>query len=218
MDINDIKVEDLQNNKYQEIFPDLYFVRGLIEFGPWHKNQDLFDHILKDYKYVQQIIEKPHFEVDKQIKLKKYLQSKIDNHTREELLKLMVIYHDTGKKQVFIKTPNATLTPGHQLVSVYLMKQNKKLKGYFDLTDKELNIIYKMISLHDFISDVANIYEYNKDSKLLDIFSEIAVGLNIELAIFILADLYGSDLDKIDKNKYLQREKTLKYFLEYFLK
>lgn len=210
MDINDIKVEDLQNNTYQEIFPDLYFVRGLIEFGPWHNNQDVFDHILKDFEQLLLLLKNPLF--------RNRLSQKVDNNTREDLLKLMVIYHDTGKKQVFIKTPNATLTPGHQLVSVYLMKQNKKLKAHFDLTDKELNIIYQMISLHDFISDVAGIYEHNKDNKLLDIFSEIAAGLNIELAIFILADLYGSDLDKIDKNKYLQREKTLKYFLEYFLK
>lgn len=218
MNIQDISVEDLQDKKYQEIFPDLYLLKGLIEFGLWHNHQDIFDHILKDFKYLHLIIKNPPLDKEKEIIFRNRLSQKIDNHTREELLKLMILYHDVGKRHTLISTANVTATPGHEHIAALLIKQNKKIKDNFSLSIKELNILSHLISLHDFISDIADIYEHREDDSLLDLFSKIAGGWDVELAMFILADLYGSDLIDIDNKMYQKRENTLKYFLNYFIK
>lgn len=207
LDIKSITVSDLQKGKYAQVFPDLYLTQGLQDVNAWHDNQDIFKHILKAYEHLLLLLQNP--------PLKNRLTQKIDVHTREDLLKLMVIYHDVGKRYTILKNPDgSTQQPGHeQIASVLVLELADKL----GLSDKEKNILSNLISLHGFVGDIATVYSKKHDEAVLKIFSKRAKGWDIELILFMLSDLEGSDLKRLDNKIYLDYRQTLETMLNFFL-
>jgi len=208
MDILKITVSDLQNGKYQQIFPDLYLCRGLVEKNSWHESQDVFVHILAVFAAFKKLL--PQYP-----NLKSRLSRKVGNLTREEILTLMVIFHDVGKKYTLITYPDGTtMCPSHEDISAQLVLEQTKNLG---LSDGEKETISSLVALHGVVNNVSIVYENKNDTKLLELFSQKARGWNVELALFMLADLEGSDLKKINNTAYLKRKQTLEKMLNFFL-
>lgn len=215
MDINDIKVEDLQKNTYQEFFPDLYFVKGLTEVNAWHNHQDIFEHILKVYKSLAEILQNPLVSQDKLAKVRVRLSKKYDSLNSQEILRLMVIYHDLGKRYTLIaNNEGITQNPGYeQIAAAMVPNMAKKLS----LSELEVKTLVRLVSLHGFVSDVATVYGNKKDRQLLNYFSARAKGLEVELIIFMLADLNGSDLREMNISQYQYYKKTLGTMLNFYI-
>ncbi len=204
-----ITASDLNNGLYKKEFPDLYNTKGLIENNPWHDNQDVFKHIIAVFESFKKLLSQ------KNHNLNKRFSQPVDKLTREDVLTLVVLFHDVGKKLVFIKSgDNTTNCPLHEIASSQIVLDNTKNLG---LSKNETDIISFVVSLHGEISSVSEIYEKKKDKKILDLFSTKSKGWDAELTLFMLADLDGSDLKRLNHSFYSRRKKTLEEMLNYYL-
>lgn len=214
IDILKLTAEDFKKGKYKNIFPEVYKTRGLIEKNPWHDNQDVFDHVLKVFQALKIFLNSPPISTSKSIHLQKRLNQKNDKLSRKEILILISINHDIGKYYSLIKKKDRkTEAPGHEEISAYLVKTNNKL----NLKEKDLKVVFRNIAYHGFINNIANIYEQLGDTKILKLFKKIVKDWEVELILFMLADIEGSDLRRLNREEYNKHRKTLIKMLEFYL-
>lgn len=208
VDILDITTTDLKEGKYKDLFPDLYSLKGIIERTGMHDDQDAFEHTLSVFEALRRVL----FEYKPLIQTR--LSQKIDKLTREEILILTAILHDIGKKYTVIAAKGVITGPGHENISSQMILNNNTL----NLSSRDRETFAFVVSLHGLVNQIALIYEVKKNNYLLRLFSQIAKGWVVELVLFILSDLEGSDLKKLDEKAYLTRKQTHINMLNYFLR
>lgn len=215
VDILAITTIDLKKGKYRSALPDLYAVKGLREKNVAHNDQDVFNHTLSVFNSLLVLLSTPPLSAQKSNLLNKRLAQKPETLTRKEILILVSLYHDTGKGYTLIKNKDGTTScPGHEQVGAHMALG---LANSLKLSQEEISLLSHLISLHGFVNEVAIIYANKHDKAILKIFSERAKGWDAELVLFMLADLDGSDLKKLNQKLYLEYRKTLVTMLDFFL-
>ncbi len=179
-------IERIKNRELEKSIPEFYELEEVIENNDWHNNESVFNHTLTVIEKLNQLLE------DNKDKFSNYLNQKITNHTRKELLFLATFLHDIAKKETLIKENRKTTCSNHEEEGA--IKANKILSR-FDLSEEEKNLVNQIIKYHNVIHPIL---KFDND-KLNEEFNKIRKNYsNIfqELFLLAIADTLGSQLGK----------------------
>ncbi len=192
IEISKISVENIKNNQFQKELPEVYDLKNVIENAAWHNHESVFDHTLNVLETLQELLEN----INPQIYT--YLNQKIDNHTKREILFLGTLFHDIAKGEVLIENEGLTSCPGHEEMG---SKKAKEILDRLDLSDLEKDLIVKIVKHHGEmhgILDPKNDKREEQLSKLKTNHSDIY----LELVLLAMADTLGSQLKINNPPKY----------------
>jgi UTP:GlnB (protein PII) uridylyltransferase len=182
--ISDINIEKIKKGYFAKKFPELYQLKKVVENNEWHNNESAFDHTLTVLKNLGKIIK------NAPPKILKYLNKKVDNYSRKDLLFLAAIFHDLGKKDALVKTNNKTFCPKHESISA---KKVKKILNNFDLEKREKTMINQVIKNHTSMHDILSPRNKNLNTQYKK-FKIKHSNVFLELSLLCMADTAGSYL------------------------
>jgi UTP:GlnB (protein PII) uridylyltransferase len=206
IDITRVTATSLKKGLYRSSFPEYYRLENFVENNAWHSQQNCLDHVIAVYSALEKILNSGlvtrHHD---------YLNQKIGNHSRLNLLKIATLFHDISKQIVLIKNSDGTTAcPSHEIISCYLIND---FNERFSLNQEDKKYVERIVLYHGFVSEIITLIINGKNEhEILKIFKDIVGDISIELFIFIYADLSGSDLEKVNSQQFIIREKQiLKY-------
>lgn len=121
--IIDITSEKLKKGVYKQVFPEYYQLKKVTENGPWHLNQNVFDHVVAVFASLEEVLKLKFLEKNEKEKIIKYLNKKIGKYLRKELLIIATLLHDIAKADLLIKDKNEnTQCPGHEVIGASMVK------------------------------------------------------------------------------------------------
>lgn len=193
MKIEDITISKLKSGKLKKELPEFYELKGVIENNPWHNNESTFTHTLAVLTELEKF-----FRNNKNTKVKKYLNERVDNYSRKDLLFLATVLHDFGKKETIVKNGKVSSFPKHESISV--VKARKVLKNVA-LSKREKDIICGTINRHSDLHTIMD--EDNKDlKKQFDKLMKSSKDFATELVVMVMMDTVASYLKKTMPKKY----------------
>ncbi len=199
--IKDFTIKNLKSGKLKKAFPEFYELKNVIERDPvWHNNESTFDHTLSVLKNLEKIIKRNK-------KLKKYLEKKVIENKKKDLLFLATVFHDLGKKETLTRIGEKFSFPRHELVSA---KKALRILHGLNLKKEEKKIILGIVKNH---SKPYSIVSENNDNleKEFKSFGRKNKDYIIELITMIMADMSDSPLRKNDPEKFKFR---IKFYLK----
>ncbi len=200
LNLNDIQIETLKNEELMDDLPEFYELRNVFENNLWH-HETTFEHVLLVLNEYENYILKN--QVD-------FLNEKIDNHLKSDLLKVAILLHDISKGDTIqIAQDKTTSFPGHEERGS--LKAKKILKR-FDLTKNEIDYIVSVIGSHMKPHEIlGNRITCN---QALDDLKKNIPKTYYETMFLAMMDTMGSKLKENDKEEYNFRinkyEKNLK--------
>lgn len=207
MKINDITISKLESGKLRKELPDFYELKKIIENNHWHKNESTFAHTITVLKALKRFLNN-----NKNKKLRSYLNKKIDNYQRKDLLFLATILHDFGKKETIEKEGKISSFPKYEIISV---KKAKKVLKNFILSAREKNIILGIIKKHSDLHSIVEVENQKLDNQFQKI-NKLSDDFIIELIIMVMADTADSYLKETNFQKYKFRMNFYKEKLKIF--
>jgi CRISPR/Cas system-associated endonuclease Cas3-HD len=191
--ISDITIRNLESGRLEKELPEFYELKKVIENNLSHNNESSFRHTLTVLRDLEKFLKN-----NKNAKLKKHLDKKVDIYKRKNLLFLAAVLHDLGKKETIVKNGKMSSFPKHEKISI--LKAKNILKN-FDLSKKEKNIIFGIIGKH---SDLHSIMEkHAKDlEKQFDELMKSCRGFSAELVIMVMVDTISSYLETTKPREY----------------
>ncbi len=206
LEISDVSINKIISWELENTLPELYKLKECIEHNPWHMNTSVFEHTIEVLEELEKIIK-----VNKDSNLDIYLEKKIDNYSKKDLLYLWTLFHDISKNDTFsYEKWFWTKCPWHE--EQWAIKVENILKK-FDLSNIEKIFVKNLIRYHWKIHYI--LYEDN-----LNLNNEVNEHKNkyeaiyIELIILALADTIASDLKISDKINYDFR---IKFYMDIIL-
>ena len=176
--------------------PELYELKKVIENNSWHNNDPVFDHTIATLEELDGLLKKAKGKINSR------LNQKVDQHTRKELLFLSALFHDIAKKETYVlEEDDQTSCLNHEKTGAC---KAKKILERFDLSDKEKEIVVKIIKYHGEIHVILDIGNENLEgdyealkAKHSDIF--------LELILLATADTLASQLKDNNPEKFNYR-------------
>ena len=217
IDVSSISSKSLRNKKYIDVFPEYYDLEKITENSLWHNNQNVFDHVLKVFNSLENILLFKDFNKIKKGILNKYFTRKIGRLTRKDVLVVATLLHDIAKIDTLVKRPDGTsYCPGHDLIAAGRVKMFSKR---FGLNSNDEYYVERIVRYHGFISEILNLIISNKNNKIyMNILGDTVGDIEIELILLMQADLLGSDLKMNDKKGFNDRVKILSWMFNILLK
>ena len=182
MKIAFLNINRLRGNKLTKIFPEFYELKNVIENNDWHHNDSVFNHTIKVLISMEKLLKKCNY------KINKYLNKKLNNHSRKQLLFLGAMLHDIGKKETIVVKDNVTYCPQHEIKGI---RKAHKILRYFNLSAQEEKFVINLIQNH---TEAHNMPDMN--NKSFGNFKMRHKDYFIELVLLVVADQMGSDLRK----------------------
>jgi len=182
--VSDISIEKLRDNQFQKELPEFFELKNYIENNSWHNNDSVFNHTLTVLEELEKITK------NVKNKVNSYLDRKVDNYKRRDLLFLGTLFHDIAKSDSFIKSDNSTSCPKHEELGG---KKVKSILDRFDLSDREKTIVVKIVKYHGEIHTILD----PKNDRLEEQYKKFKMEHNdifIELILLAMADTLGSQL------------------------
>lgn len=181
-----LDIDKIKSEAFLNLIPELYEVREVIENeGYYHNNDSVFNHTLRVLEKLEESLK------DVKDKISDYLNQKITNYTRKELLLLATLFHDIGKKETMAKDSNGlTSCPGHAEKSV---ERTREILSRFDLSEKEKDFILQIIKAHMLLYLIVK----PENDKLDEQFNEVRIkhpDIFLELVLLAMTDILGTQL------------------------
>jgi len=95
--VSDISIDKLKNSKLKKELPEFYELKEVIENNDWYNNDSVFNHTLTVLDKLEELLR------NVGDKISNYLNQRITNYTRKDLLFLAAIFHDIGKKETIVR-------------------------------------------------------------------------------------------------------------------
>ena len=150
MKISDISLENILEEKLQDQLPEFYELKDVFEHNDAHE-ETAFTHTLRVLSFYE--------DIDGYLSLsqQKYFDQKFQQYTKMQLMRLVVILHDIGKKETSIIINWKTEFPWHAEKSY---EKSLSIVERFDLSVDEktwvLNIIRDHQRLHTMLTQREN--------------------------------------------------------------
>ena len=178
----------LRNKEFIDLIPEIYELEKVIENdNHCHNNDSVFNHIMSVLKGLEEILKSV------KGKVSDYLNQKITNYSRKELLFLATLFHDIGKKETMIKDSNDfTSCPGHAEESA---TKAEKFLSCFDLSEKEKDLVSQIIKYHMLLYLIVK----PENNKINEQFNRSKVkhpNIFLELVLLAIADILGTQLEE----------------------
>lgn len=206
--ISDINIEKIKNNKLTKELPEVYQLKEVIENNDWHNQESVFDHTLVVLEKLKEIIR------DSPPKIFSYLNQKIDNYSRKDLLFLSALFHDIGKKETLLKDNDITSCPNHEEHGSIKIKE---ILNRFDLSNKEKGVVIQIVKNHGLIHLVLDL----KNDKLDQEYKKFKLShsdIFLELILLATADTAGSYLQIVRPEEFKFRMNFYKKILNNYQK
>lgn len=184
--LSEISVSKLRNNKFEDSIPEFYELRDVIENNDTHDNDSVFDHTLAVLENLEKLMKNLKDEN------RDYLNQKIMNHTRKEILFLATIFHDIGKKETLKEDDGKTSCLGHEEIG---SKKVVEILDRLELAEEEKNFVIKIIKNHGIIYDIVNSKNYKLNEEFEKYKSDYS-DIFLEMMLLFMADSLGSQLGK----------------------
>ena len=186
--LSEITIEKIKNRELETIIPEIYELERIVENNRSHINDPVFTHTLSVLVKLENILAAANKKVSD------YLSQKIDYYSRKELLLFATVFHDIGKKETLEKDGETTRFPGHEAKSA---EKIKEMMPRFNLSDKEKEMVIKIIGNHGFFHRILDCPEDDLEKKGKE-FREKYPDIFLETVLFTTADIFGGQL--IEKN------------------
>jgi len=181
-----LNIDKIRKGEFLGQIPELYELREVIENNNWHDNTSVFDHTLTTLKKLEGL-----FGNIKSV-ISDYLNQKITNYNRRELLFLAAIFHDIAKKETFLKENGETTCLNHEEKGAI---KAKKILSRFDLSRKEKDLVIKIIKYHNVIHLIFK-YKPDKFNKEIDKAKKKYFKIFLEIILLSMADTLGLQPNK----------------------
>ncbi len=182
--VSAISIEKLKNNQFQNELPEFFELEKFIESNPWHNNDSVFNHTLAVLEELEKLLKNINN------KINSYLNKKVDEHTKRELLFLGTLFHDIAKSDVLVKNGNSTSCPKHEEVG---SEKVKSILNRFDLSAREKAMVVNIVKYHGEIHIILNPNNDKIDEQFAKFNSE-RHDIFTELILLAMADTLGSQL------------------------
>jgi len=180
--------------------PELYELKNVFENNQWH-HETTFEHILLVLREFENIASDHRID---------FLNEKIDNHTKFDLLKIAILLHDISKNDTLqIAEDKTTSFPSHE---EYGAKKSKVILNRFELTENEARFIIAVIGNHGAPHNILG-YRENSDQKLDELKNQIPE-IYRETMLVAVADTMGSKMKQNNPNEFDFRIGKYKKILE----
>lgn len=184
--VSSINIEKLRENQFEKELPEFYELKKVIENNDWHKNDSVFNHTLAVLEHLEKILENTKY------KITSYLNKKVDNYKRKDLLFLGALFHDIGKKETMVKKGKWAEYPRDKHEKYGSVKTKNILKR-MDLSENEKSIVIQIVRCHGdmhYITDIENkkLKEQYKNFKFDN------SNIFLELILLGMVDTLGSQV------------------------
>lgn len=182
--VSAINIEKLRNNQFQEELPEFFELKNFIENNSWHNNDSVFNHTLTVLEELEKLLKSTNN------KINSYLNQKIDNYLRRDLLFLGTLFHDIAKSDSFVESDESTSCPKHEELGG---EKVKSILNRFDLSNREKDIVIRIVKYHDEIHVILE----PKNDKLEEQYQKFKSECHdifMELILLAMADTLGSQL------------------------
>ncbi|MFC1701002.1 HD domain-containing protein [Patescibacteria group bacterium] len=182
--VSAINIEKLRNNQFQDELPEFFELKNYVENNSWHNNDSVFNHTLTVLTELEKLLR------DINNKINSYLNQKIENYTKRDLLFLGTLFHDIAKSDTFVKTDNSTTCKNHEELG---SEKVAKILDRFDLSNQEKAIIIDIVKFHGDIHIILSPNNKNIDEQYQE-FKTKRHEIFMELILLAMADTLGSQL------------------------
>lgn len=187
MKVKDITLKSIKSGTFTDELPELYDLKNFEENSrTWHKDDNTFNHTLRAWEKIEKVLKK----VNQNVTI--YLNRKIDNHTRRQLLFLGILFHDIGKGESLVVIDGFTKCPDHEKIGA---KKVKKILERIDLSEKEKDIVTKLVRTHMLTFFVVSPTNPNVDKDVGKIKKDHP-DIFLEIILLSMADTLGTQLDQ----------------------
>ncbi len=216
IDISSITSVKLKRGDYEQLLPEYYALKSITENNPWHSNQNVFDHVVAVFEGLEEVSRLNFLDDKKRNKLSNYLNTKVGSLSRKELLTVATLLHDVAKADLLIKSPSGnTSCPGHELIGSSMVI---RFSDVFGLDEKGINQVTKIVHYHGDVNDFLTlIIHKDNQKKYLRLLRTVVEDIDIELLLFMYADMMGSDLKMLNSAEYKKREFVIISSLKFLL-
>lgn len=180
-----ITIEKLRNKQFQSELPEFFELEDFVENNAWHNNDSVFNHTLAVLEELEKLLKNINN------KINSYLNQKVDENTKRELLFLGTLFHDIAKSDVLVKTSDSTSCPKHEEVG---SEKVKSILDRFDLSDREKATVANIVKYH---GEIHIILDPNNDNRIDEQFNKFKSerhDIFMELILLAMADTLGSQL------------------------
>lgn len=196
---------NIKSGKLIDLIPEFYELKNVVENNDWHHKESVFDHTLS----VLDNLEKAFRDLSKETK--RFLNKKIDNNTRKNLLKIATLFHDIAKKETIISNNGSTSCLGHENKGPI---KAKTILKRFKLSDKELKFILSIVKNHDSINKILPPDGQNFQKELASLKKIFFYNIYPELLLLAFSDTVESYLAETRPTEYKSRISFFKKELE----
>jgi CRISPR/Cas system-associated endonuclease Cas3-HD len=198
--ITDTTVESIKNGELQNELPEFYELKNVFENNSWH-HETTFEHVLDVLNKYEKLISNTQFD---------YLDVKLDNNLKTNLLKVAILLHDISKNDTLQTADDSTTSfPGHEKDGAI---KTKDILQRFNLTENEIDFITSIIKNHgrphEILGDRENYIQLFNDLK-----NEIP-NIYRETLLLAMADTMGSKLKQNNEENYNFRINSYKKILK----
>lgn len=188
LNITNLSIEKIRSGEFQNGLPELYELKNIFENNLWH-HETTFEHTLLVLDKYEQIITSNKVA---------FLDVKVDNNSKKDLLRVAILMHDIAKKDTLLIAPDKTTSfPSHEEKGAL---ETKNILQRFNLTENEISFIISIIKNHGKPHEILRDRE-NCDQHLNYLKIKISDIYN-ETMILAMADTMGSELKKNDEENY----------------
>ncbi len=197
MKIGKFKFDSKNINKgnFRDIFPEFYLLSGTIENDLWHQNQNVYEHTVRVIFNLERLLDLDFLPNKARVKLKIYLNERIDHHLRKDLILISTFLHDMAKKDTrVIDASGKTSCPAHEVIGGTKVSNFSKR---FELTHNEEEIVKKTVSQHALVYDFYHLrHKFTELSRIFELYSTVIGSCQVELVLLFYSDILGSDGNK----------------------
>jgi len=191
--IQDLTIKNLKAGKFINELPDFYELKNIIENNHWHNNESTFTHTLKVLANYNKFLDK-----NSNIRVSRYLNKKVVNYKRKDLISLAIVLHDLGKKEILTKKAEISSFPEHEKISVL---KSKKIFNKFKLSKKEKDIVEGIIKKHSDLHAIVEDDNQNLDKEFNSLVKSSRDYI-VELITLVMTDTLNGYLKKTMPKKY----------------
>ena len=193
--LSEVTLVNIENRKLENLLPELYELETVIQNNRSHINDPTLTHVISVRRELEQILEQVN------PKIKNHLDQVIDSYSKKDLLLFASVFHDIAKKETIKREGDKTKFPDHEEASAEKMKQ---ILPRFDLSQREKELVIKIIRNHGFFYDLPDYTGGDIDEKV-DEFRNQYLDVFIEVVLHTKADLLAGQLKENDPEGFERR-------------
>lgn len=181
---------------FVEVLPEFYATKHVVENNSHHTYQIVFDHLVKTMRAMNRLTTNQATLVRAEGTEQKL------SLPLAGVLCLTALFHDIGKTNTNAHRAGETVTfPGHEAAGADLLKNN--ILPRFEISPPERAYVVQLVREHFTLHALTD--ETNLLPERFTAFKQNYARLALGLTFLVLADLYGSDLESTDPNRFSQK-------------